>query len=111
MNKEIRKYLRILPKENQTQEQSHEEAKKILLASGIDYEEKASDDIQNEARSMDYLYGEAKEMVKKEKRATTALIQRKLNVGYARAANLLDMLEENGIVGPHNGVKSREVIL
>ncbi|MHB8136251.1 MAG: DNA translocase FtsK [Anaerolineaceae bacterium] len=111
MNKEIKRFLHILSKDNHSQEQSHEEAKKILSANGINFEEKESGDIQNEARSMDYLYGEAKELVNKEGKASPALFQRKLKVGYTRAANLIDLLEENGILGPSDGAKPRKVII
>jgi DNA segregation ATPase FtsK/SpoIIIE-like protein len=98
MDREIRKYLYILPKDGQPQSAAHRAAKKVLKANGIAFEEKETDDIQNLARSMDYLYSEAKKIVKKEEWATPALLQRKLRVGYARAANLLDMLKENGVI-------------
>ena len=57
----------------------------------------------------DTVYEEAKKIVLESHRASTPLLQRKLRVGYARAARLLDMLEEEGIVGPANGAEPREV--
>ena len=42
-------------------------------------------------------------------KASASLLQRRLKVGYARAARLLDILEENGIIGPGEGAKPREV--
>lgn len=57
----------------------------------------------------DPLYEEAKRMVIESKRASASLLQRRLRLGYARAARLLDMLEQNGIVGPGEGAKPREV--
>jgi len=57
----------------------------------------------------DELYDLAKEVVYKEKRASAALLQRKLRIGYARAARLLDMLEEKGIIGPADGMNPREI--
>ena len=57
----------------------------------------------------DDLYEEAREMVMNMGKASTSLLQRKLRVGYARAARLLDMLEERGIVGPGDGAKPRDV--
>ena len=43
-------------------------------------------------------------------KASTSYIQRKLKVGYSRAARLIDLLEERGVVGPADGAKPREVI-
>jgi S-DNA-T family DNA segregation ATPase FtsK/SpoIIIE len=58
----------------------------------------------------DDLYEEAKEIVLSAGKASTSYIQRKLRVGYARAARLIDMLEERGIVTAGEGSKPREVI-
>ncbi|NDK08917.1 DNA translocase FtsK, partial [Candidatus Gracilibacteria bacterium] len=49
------------------------------------------------------------QVVKEARKASTSLIQRKLGLGYARAAKILDILEELGVVGPSNGSKPREV--
>ncbi len=57
----------------------------------------------------DLLYEEAKRVVIEAKKASASLLQRKLRIGYARAARLIDMLEERGIVGPGEGAKPREV--
>lgn len=57
----------------------------------------------------DDLYEQAREIVQKSGKASSSLLQRKLKVGYARAARLLDMLEEKGVVGPGSGAKPREV--
>lgn len=59
----------------------------------------------------DSLYEEAKRVVVENQRASASLLQRKLRVGYARAARLMDMLEENKIIGPSRGAKPREVFL
>ena len=45
------------------------------------------------------------------KKASTSLLQRKLSIGYSRAARLMDMLEETGIVGPAEGTKSRQILI
>ncbi len=58
----------------------------------------------------DALYEEAKEIVKGAGKASTSYIQRKLRVGYARAARLMDMLEDRGVIGPADGSRAREVI-
>ena len=57
----------------------------------------------------DPLYEEAKRTVIEAKRASASLLQRKLRIGYARAARLIDMLEERRIVGPGQGAKPREI--
>lgn len=57
----------------------------------------------------DELYESAKTEVIRAKKASASLLQRRLRVGYARAARLIDMLEEKGIVGPADGAKPREV--
>lgn len=57
----------------------------------------------------DPLYEEAKKLVIETRQASASFLQRKLRVGYARAARLLDILENNGIIGPAKGAKPREV--
>lgn len=59
----------------------------------------------------DPLYEEAKKIVIEAKKASASFLQRRLRIGYARAARLLDMLEERGIIGPGEGAKPREVYL
>ena len=53
------------------------------------------------------LYKEAVNIVKIQKRASASLLQQKMKIGYARAARLVDLLEERGIVGGYNGAKAR----
>jgi S-DNA-T family DNA segregation ATPase FtsK/SpoIIIE len=59
----------------------------------------------------DPLYEEAKKVVIEAKKASASLLQRRLKIGYARAARLLDILEKRGIVGPSRGAKPREVYI
>jgi len=58
----------------------------------------------------DELYEEARETVIHAGKASTSFLQRKLRIGYARAARLVDMLEERGVIGAGSGAKAREVI-
>ncbi len=58
----------------------------------------------------DELYEDAKQAVLEAGKASTSYIQRKLRVGYSRAARLMDMLEEKGVIGPADGVTPREVL-
>ena len=64
---------------------------------------------ENYAGGDDPLYEEAKRVVVQAKKASASLLQRRLRLGYARAARLIDMLEEKGVVGPGEGAKPREV--
>jgi len=59
----------------------------------------------------DPLYEDAKELVIQAGKASASYLQRRLQIGYARAARLLDMLEEQGIIGPIDGAKPREVFI
>ncbi len=59
----------------------------------------------------DSLAQDAKEVVIKAGKASATLLQRRLRVGYARAARLLDILEEMGVVGPADGSKARDVLV
>src|SRR4030042_6078651 len=69
-------------------------------APGVPSEDDDDDDLLDEAKEIVYVAG----------RASTSLLQRRLKIGYARAARIIDILEEQGIVGPAEGSKPREVI-
>jgi S-DNA-T family DNA segregation ATPase FtsK/SpoIIIE len=58
----------------------------------------------------DDLYEAARDAVVSAGKASTSYIQRKLGVGYSRAAKLMDLLEQHGVIGPANGSKPREVM-
>lgn len=58
----------------------------------------------------DEMYEEAKRITIEAGKASTSYIQRRLKIGYARAARLLDLLENKGVVGPGDGAQAREVI-
>jgi S-DNA-T family DNA segregation ATPase FtsK/SpoIIIE len=59
----------------------------------------------------DGLYEEALNVVMESRKASASLLQRRLKIGYARAARLLDMMEEKGAIGPVNGAKAREIYI
>lgn len=75
--------------------------KKTRSANGIDYGGSNEDDLLDEARSL----------VIQAQKASASYLQRRLRVGYARAARLLDLLEEEGVIGPGDGAKPREVLI
>ncbi len=72
---------------------------KLELAEGWD--EKEEDD----------LYKQAVEVVVRHRQGSVSLLQRRLGVGYQRAARLIDQMERDGIVGPYDGSKAREVLV
>jgi len=59
----------------------------------------------------DPLFHEAKDLIVKTGKASASYLQRRFRIGYARAASLLDMLEEAGIIGPVDGSKPREILI
>ncbi len=63
------------------------------------------------ALDRDELFEKAKEIVIRYQQGSISLLQRKLKIGYARAARLIDELEEEGIVGPGQGSKARDVLV
>jgi S-DNA-T family DNA segregation ATPase FtsK/SpoIIIE len=66
---------------------------------------------EEEARQRDDLYDEAIEVVREAQRASVSLLQRKLRIGYSRAARIIDSLEAEGIIGPaETGGRGREVL-
>jgi S-DNA-T family DNA segregation ATPase FtsK/SpoIIIE len=59
----------------------------------------------------DDLFEESARIIVAHQQGSVSLLQRRLKVGYARAARLVDMLEEAGVVGPFTGSKAREVLI
>ncbi len=79
------------------------EAGRPNLAAELETLEQADDGDDDE------LYQKARAVVIESGKASASLLQRRLKVGYARGARLLDMLEERGVIGPGDGAKPREV--
>ncbi|MEK7567836.1 MAG: DNA translocase FtsK 4TM domain-containing protein [Patescibacteria group bacterium] len=73
-----------------------------IFASIIEYDNSDIDDD---------LYEEARDTIIKAGKASTSYLQRKLRIGYARAARLMDLLEEKGVIGAGEGAKPREVLI
>ena len=74
-------------------------------------EEDEDDDMDVADRDRDEMLDKAIELAYSHRKLSTSLLQRRLRVGYPRAARLMDQLEEEGIVGPGDGSKSRDVII
>ena len=75
------------------------------------FSEKTDEEIDNsEMNDKDELYQSALKLVKDEGKASTSFLQRKLQIGYNRAARIIDMMEENGIVSKANHVGKREIL-
>ncbi len=79
------------------------ERQKVRGVAGVGIDGGSDDD--------DELFEEAKELIINSGKASASYLQRRLAVGYARAARLLDLLEEAGIIGPSNGAKPREIMV
>lgn len=108
--KAVVKYLINLPTEGLP------DTDEINLSSGSISNEKDSifsssfDDDGDGKDDDDDLYEEAREIVIEAGKASTSYLQRRLKVGYARAARLIDMLEDRSVIGPGDGAKPREVL-
>jgi len=101
---------------------SEEEVKKVTnflknqRSEDIEYDEKITENKKlplefssNDGETEDDLYNDAVETVRNAGKASASLLQRRLRIGYARAARLLDLMEDKGIIGPADGAKPREV--
>ena len=98
-------------------EKEIEKITNVLRAQGMpDYIEEITTSNQNDSNESistaetDELYNQALNIIKTEGKASTSFLQRKLQIGYNRAARIIDMMEEKGIVSKANHVGKREVL-
>ena len=98
-------------------EREIEKITSVLRAQGEpEYVDEITINTNNDAPSiglseeMDELYSEALKIIKSEGKASTSFLQRKLQIGYNRAARIIDMMEEKGIISKANHVGKREVL-
>jgi len=89
---------------NQAKPQYEADISKTIENAGMDDEDEVSD-------ADEELIIKCIEVVRQEQKASTSLLQRRLRLGYTRAARMVDILEQRGIVGPGDGAKAREVFL
>lgn len=80
-----------------------------LIPSFDQYRETGDASMDNGPLNRDALYEDAKKLVLETGNASTTFIQRKMKLGYARAASLMDQLEQEGIIGPSEGAKPRKI--
>lgn len=104
---EVKKVTEFIKENNELVGDEEEESLNEVMAGGGEDEELFGEISDEE----DDLYNEAVEVVTQAKKASASLLQRRLKVGYARAARLLDLMEAKGIIGPGEGAKPREVYL
>ena len=107
-DKEVKRVTKYIKSEAPSQPASQE-----LKSNGLDL-----DNVLEESGPVDFfggeedpLFEEAKKVVIEARKASASLLQRRLRVGYARAARLIDMLEGKGVVGPGEGAKPREILI
>jgi DNA segregation ATPase FtsK/SpoIIIE, S-DNA-T family len=81
-----------------------------LISSFDDMKREGSNGDEESATEQDALYSEAYNIVVTTKNASTTYLQRKLNIGYPRAAKLMDLLEANGVISAQDGAKPRRVL-
>jgi S-DNA-T family DNA segregation ATPase FtsK/SpoIIIE len=65
----------------------------------------------DEDEMLDELYDQAVQIVLEAKQASVSLLQRRMRIGYTRAARLIDQMEAKGVVGPYEGSKPRDVLI
>ena len=70
-----------------------------------------SGEYSDKLRARDEVYEQAIEVVIREQRGSTSLLQRALGIGYGRASRLIDFMAEDGIVGSYNGSNARDVLV
>lgn len=100
ISKHVKKIVRANPGEDDT---------RGLVPSELYWSENPGTIFTDEDTS-DELYPQVVEAVREAGKVSTSFLQRKFRIGYSRSAHLVDLLEENGIIGPPDGASSRKVI-
>jgi len=104
MDEEIHRLLEFVGKQGAAQyvQEIHSKlSKKMILPSDL-----SEEDAEDEA-----LVEQAIEVIRQTNRASVSILQRRLRIGYTRAARIMDLLEERGIVGPGKGAEPREILI
>jgi DNA segregation ATPase FtsK/SpoIIIE, S-DNA-T family len=80
------------------------------VASEDDEDEEDGADADDEMGDDEELFKQALDVLRATRRASTSMLQRRLRIGYNRAARIMELMEEKGIVGPENGALPREIL-
>ncbi|HEX2100111.1 MAG TPA: DNA translocase FtsK, partial [Candidatus Synoicihabitans sp.] len=83
----------------------------IDRAAAADDEEGGAGESDGDLGDDEELYQQALAVLKSTRRASTSMIQRRLRIGYNRAARIMDLMEEKGVVGPENGSSPRDILI
>ncbi len=104
------KIIELSEKFNKLSEQQNSQYTDIMLALKNIQDSTSQLEDAVDLRQYNALYEQAKELVAEEQKASTSYLQRKLRIGYSLAADIINRLEEDGIVGPADGSKPREAL-
>jgi len=106
---DVRKVAEFIGKQNGKIDNSEAAVLSRSLQDQLEASEERGGEVSFDSDSNDSLFEESKRIILETKKASASFLQRRLKVGYSRAARLIDMLEERGVVGPADGAKPREV--
>lgn len=111
MNEEIRqleeKIGELFQKLNKKQDSQY----KDIMSKLDKIDQQVDEDYDSNGMTFNELYAEARRVVIKNAKASTSYLQRKLGIGYLIACDLIDKLEEDGVISEAHGVRSRDVLI
>lgn len=96
---------------NQGESQYDDEIAKEIEKKAVQDKKASPFEDEDDGEKLDPLFEKAVDVVLESGTASTSFLQRKLSVGYARGAKIIDQLNEKGIIGPQNGSKPREILI
>lgn len=96
---------------NQGESQYSDDIQKEIEAKAVQDKKSPFTDDEEAGEQLDALFDKAVDVVLETGTASTSFLQRKLSVGYARGAKIIDQLQEKGIIGPANGAKPRDILV
>ena len=110
-DEEITKIIEFLKKNGPPVYEQEVQAHIDQAASEDEDEDDKEEDDEDEMGDDEELYQQAMEVLKATRRASTSMLQRRLRIGYNRAARIMELMEEKGVVGPENGAQPREILV